>query len=131
MRRCGVSEGLLSSRLALKFKKHPQTRPSDWVEENDAVKNGEYVIERFKRSDVNGFGVQVHGYGEYPSNLRDAQYPAEVLYYEGRWDLVFSPSIAVVGTRKPSEAGIKRTQELVRQLVAGRLHNLFGTSRWH
>ena len=111
--------------LALKFKERPTSRPSDWVGEEDAVKNGEYVLDRFERSGVNGFGVQVHGYGEYPPTLRDAVHPVEVMYYEGWWDLVFSPSVAVVGTRKPSDNGIKRARELVRQLVKDGDYTIF------
>jgi DNA processing protein len=59
----------------------------------------------------------VHGAGEYPEKLRDAAHPVELIYYQGWWDLVNSRSVAVVGTRKPTREGLKRTQQLVRKLV--------------
>ena len=63
------------------------------------------------------FGVRVHGAGEYPRKLRDAAHPLELLYFEGWWDLVNSRSVAVVGTRQPSDEGLCRTSRLVRELV--------------
>ena len=54
----------------------------------------------------------------YPDKLRDAVSPVELLYYQGWWDLAFSPSVAVVGTRKPSKEGLSRTRRLVQELVA-------------
>ena len=64
------------------------------------------------------FGVRVHGAGEYPPQLRDAAHPIALLYYQGWWDLAASPSVAVVGTRRPSAQGLARTRRLVRNLVA-------------
>lgn len=55
--------------------------------------------------------------GEYPQKLRDARHPIEVLYYQGWWDLVNTPSVAVVGSRKVSDEGVRRTRKLVRCLV--------------
>ncbi|EKN6297734.1 DNA-processing protein DprA, partial [Yersinia enterocolitica] len=66
---------------------------------------------------VEDFGVRVHGAGEYPEKLRDARHPIEVLYYQGWWDLVNTPSVAVVGSRKVSEEGARRTKKLVKCLV--------------
>ena len=66
---------------------------------------------------VKRFGVRVHGAGEYPSKLRDATNPIELLYYEGWWDLVDSPSVSVVGTRRPSQEGLSHTRSLVSELV--------------
>ena len=41
----------------------------------------------------------------------------ELLYFQGWWDLVESRGVAVVGTREPSDDGIRRAQKLVRSLV--------------
>ena len=65
-----------------------------------------FVTKRFEQAEINRFGVRVHGAGEYPSKLRDAASPVELLYYQGWWDLAASPSVAVVGTRKPSREGV-------------------------
>src|SRR5260370_3626460 len=69
------------------------------------------------KANVERFGVRVLGAGEYPDKLRDADYPVAVLYYRGWWDLVNSRSVAAVGTRTPSEGGMKRARTLVRELV--------------
>lgn len=63
------------------------------------------------------FGVCFIGEADYPKKLLDAKHPVPLLYYMGAWDLIYSPSVSVVGTRNPSADGIKRTQKLVKELV--------------
>jgi DNA processing protein len=63
------------------------------------------------------FGVRIYGDGEFPSRLNDARHPLRVFYYQGDWELAHLPSVAVVGTRQPTEAAIRRTQYLVKKLV--------------
>ena len=103
--------------LAKRFAERPGSLPSEFVGPEEAHDCATFVAERFERADVTRFGVRVHGAGEYPSKLRDAASPVELLYYQGWWDLVASPAIAVVGTRKPSSEGLSRTRRLVRELV--------------
>jgi DNA processing protein len=103
--------------LSEKFKARPGAVPSDFVPQRRATERAAFVQERFHQANINRFGVRVHGAGEYPEKLRDAAYPVELIYYQGWWDLVNSRSVAVVGTRKPSEDGLKRTRQLVRKLV--------------
>lgn len=104
--------------IAAKFAKEPGAVPSDFVPEATARAFGTKVMQELAAHDVTRFGVRVHGAGEYPEKLRDAKYPVEFLYYQGWWDLVASRSVAVVGTRKPTAAGLARTHRLVRDLVA-------------
>ena len=104
--------------LARRFETSPHGLPSDFVSEEEALKCASYVKGRFEQADVTHFGVRVQGAGEYPPQLRDAAHPIALLYYQGWWDLVASPSIAIVGTRNPSEEGLARTRRLVRELVA-------------
>jgi hypothetical protein len=40
-----------------------------------------------------------------------------VIYYQRIWDLVYTPSIAIFGTRNPSDDGIKRAKKLTKGLV--------------
>jgi DNA processing protein len=40
-----------------------------------------------------------------------------MLYYAGNWDLVFTKSIAIVGTRHPTKEGLLRTERITRELV--------------
>ena len=103
--------------LSKRFAQHPGKLPSDFVSREEAVCRAEFVEKRFLEASVTPFGVRVHGAAEYPSKLRDASHPVEVLYYHGWWDLVASRSVAVVGTRNPSQEGLCRTQQLVRELV--------------
>lgn len=63
------------------------------------------------------FGVRVHGTGEYPSQLRDADHPVELLYYLGNWELVETPCVAVVGTRSPSDEGVNNASRIAKMLV--------------
>jgi DNA processing protein len=100
-----------------KLNKRPDTIPSDLVEPKRAEKYRKVVSDVMAKANVERFGVRVLGAGEYPSKLRDADYPIAVLYYRGWWDLVNSRCVAVVGTRTPSEDGMKRARTLVRELV--------------
>jgi DNA processing protein len=102
--------------IAEKFAASPGSRPSDFVPSPKAREYAQAVISELTQSGER-FGVRVYGAGEYPGKLRDAACPVELLYYQGWWDLVESRSVAVVGTRKPSEEGIRRAQQLVRDLV--------------
>ena len=104
--------------LSERFARHPDSVPSDFVPDADARDCAAFVKQRFDEARVNGFGVRVHGAGEYPVRLRDAAHPVELFYYQGWWDLAYTRSVAVVGTRKPSREGLSRARWLVRSLVA-------------
>ena len=104
--------------LAERFAQRPGSVPSDFVASDKAQACAAFVMRRFAEAGVERFGVRVHGAGEYPPQLRDAKHPVELLYYQGWWDLAASPSVAIVGTRKPSPQGLARTRRLVRALVA-------------
>ncbi len=123
-REMGAYETLWSERdatfksLAERFAQRPGSLPSDFVPRSEAHECAVFVKRRLLEAEVESFGVRVHGAGEYPERLRDAAHPVELLYYQGWWDLAYSRSIAVVGTRKPSSEGLSRTRRLVRELVA-------------
>ena len=111
-------DGATFKRLADRFREQPTALPSDLVpvEKTDAVK-------RWLLSDVfprlsGAPGIRIKRTGDYPEKLLAAAHPLEVLYYIGNWELAFLPSVAVVGSRKVSQEGIKRCQQLVRELVA-------------
>jgi len=59
---------------------------------------------------------------EYPALLFEIADPPPVLYYRGRPELALAlqtlPSVAIVGTRTPSDYGQRWTRRLVQQLVA-------------
>jgi len=120
----GAYEALWAARdttfksLSERFAKHPGSVPSDFVPPDEAQACARFVKQRFDEAGIEGFGVRVHGAGEYPERLRDAAFPVALLYYQGWWDLAYSRSVAVVGTRKPSRDGLARTRRLARALVA-------------
>lgn len=103
--------------LSERFGRDPGSLPSDFVAKARAREYAAYVMERFREAGVKRYGVRVHGAGEYPNRLRDAQYPIEVLYFQGFWDLIYTRSVAIVGTRRPTAEGLARTRRLVRNLV--------------
>ncbi len=110
-------EGTTFKRLADRFAQEPGRLPSDLVSADDAEKYARMVCSRFHEAGVGRFGVRVFGEAEYPERLRDAAHPVELLYFAGRWDLVWTRSVAVVGSRRASIAGLARTRKLVRALV--------------
>src|SRR5262245_25956599 len=110
-------EGASFKTISKKFEGQPGALPSDFVARTKARECADIMRRRMIEASVDRFGVCVHGTTEYPSRLRHAAYPVELLYFRGQWDLVFSKCIAIVGTRKPSREGIARTRRLVRELV--------------
>jgi DNA processing protein len=104
--------------LAELFRAHPGQWPSELVDAQQARACAEEVMARFDKRGVGSFSVRMHGAGDYPEGLRDAEYPLEFLYYQGNWDLVYSPRrVAIVGTREPSDDGLRRTAKLASLLV--------------
>lgn len=104
--------------IAERFRHSPGSRPSHLVPENQARDVGTQVLNKLRERTRQRFDIRIHGEWEYPKRLRDAADPIELLYIQGAWDLVTLPAVAVVGTRKPSDLGIERTQSLARKLVA-------------
>lgn|GEM_PF-151147 len=84
-------------------------------DETDSFANRVYDL--LKSRGVDDFGVHVRTDSSYPQKLLDADHPVELLYYRGFWDLIYAPSVAIVGTRKPSEEGVRRAQKLAAMLV--------------
>lgn len=102
--------------LAELFSQEPHKLPSAFVSAAKAHACAQFVQQQFTQANI-AFEVCMNGMAHYPVKLRDAAWPVELLYYQGRWDLTDSRCIAVVGTRKPSQEGLARTRRLVRNLV--------------
>ena len=103
--------------IAKKFAQNPGSRPSDFVPESKARETGHRVIDKLRDQLESWFDIRIHGELDYPTKLRSATYPIELLYFQGWWDLVETSSVAVVGTRKPSKDGKRRTRKMVKALV--------------
>lgn len=104
--------------IARLFARMEGSVPSDFVERSRASFYANEVHASLKEAGVLDYGVRINGAGDYPQRLRIADYPLELLYFQGWWDLACSPrSVSVVGTRKPSREGVARTRKLVKALV--------------
>jgi len=115
--------------IADKFRERPEAIPSDFVSEATARKYAICARDLLAKAGVRKFGIRVHGAEEYPMKLRVADHPVELLYFQGWWDLVETPSVAVVGTRSPTPEGAARTVRLVKQLVSDKWTIISGLAR--
>lgn len=111
-------DGAWFKSIAESFRAHTGATPSDFVSKADIERYSRLALGAIREAGVKHFGVRIHGAGEYPQKLRDADHPIELLYFQGLWDLVNTPCVAVVGTREPSEEGKARAAKLARLLVA-------------
>ena len=107
-------------KIADKHRASPESLLSDFVKGTSYEDFAARTLDILAKSGigVGEFGIRVHGQWEYPERLRDATHPVELLYFRGWWDLVYTRSVAVIGTRKPSKQGTARTRRLVKRLVA-------------
>ena len=106
--------------IAERFREATEALPSDLVDRGDALSMAEKVLVILGRKGLKRIGVRIHRAGEYPIKLRDAIYPIELLYYRGIWELVETPCIAIVGTRRPSKEGMADARALTEFLVKER-----------
>ena len=90
---------------------------SSLVPSSEAESYGNRTMEMLASNGVDGFGVHVRLDASYPKKLLDADHPVELLYYLGDWDLIYTPSVAVVGTRNPTAEGRSRARKISRLLV--------------
>lgn len=104
--------------LSQKFAKRPNVLPSTYIEEEELDEYLEY-LRNFVFSDKVEIRTKiiVNGSYDYPKKLRDASEPIEIFYYSGNLDYLNTRSVAIVGTRKPTQNGLKRTEQLVKRLV--------------
>lgn len=91
---------------------------SEMVSSSEAQEHADRVMAILDRRGVHDFGVHVRPDASYPEKLLHADHPVELLYYQGDWDLIYTPSVAVVGTRNPTPEGVLRARKISRLLVA-------------
>lgn len=103
-------------RVTEKFSGNEYT-PSKLISDDKISEYERRILEFFNRKNFQNFSVILKNFAEYPSRLLDAKYPPEILYYQGNWDLINSKSVAVIGSRKASTEGLKRTRKIVKHLV--------------
>lgn len=110
-------QGTSFKSIADRIRSNPGALASDFVSRNDAEAAFKSVVAKFDECGLKRFNVRLHHTFDYPKRLREARHPVELLYYLGEWVKVERPSIAVVGSRKASQDGIKRANRLGRELV--------------
>jgi len=115
--------------IAEDFAANPGAVPSDFVYEGDVERHARLASGAIRDAGIQHFGIRVHGAGDYPSKLRDATHPVELLYFQGLWDLVNTRSVAIVGTREPSSEGVRRAAKLARLFVADGFTVVSGLAR--
>ncbi|HEX8268743.1 MAG TPA: DNA-processing protein DprA [Flavobacterium sp.] len=105
-------------RLSDLFKENPNSLPSFFVGEEKISEFSALLREKVfsKTSDIKT-NLMINSTFDYPAKLRDAKEPIEILYYSGNLEYITRPSIAIVGSRKPSNEGLVRTYKLVKLLV--------------
>jgi len=110
-------EGASFKTLADMFRSLPNSIPSDFCSLSEAEKYSRIALGSIRAAGIKHFGIRVHGAGEYPAKLRDAEHPVELLYFQGNWDITATRCVAIVGTRHPSEDGMRRAAKLARQFT--------------
>jgi DNA processing protein len=104
-------------KLAELFNRNPGAMPSELVPPQTVAETWAALVDFLGQDRIRQLGVRIHGAGEYPEKLRDADHPIELVYYLGNWELVDTPSVAVVGTREPSDEGRENARRIARALV--------------
>lgn len=122
-------QGAWFKSIAEGFRTHAGAIPSDFASKADIEKYSRLALGAIRNAGIKHFGIRIHGAGEYPQKLRDADHPVELLYFQGLWDLVNTPCVAIVGTREPSEEGKARAAKLARLLVADGFTIVSGLAR--
>jgi len=122
-------KGACFKSIAKEFRAHVGAIASDFVPKAEIEKYSRLALGAIRDAGIQHFGVRVHGAGDYPEKLRDADHPIELLYFQGLWDLVNTPCVAVIGTREPSDEGKLRAAKLARLLVADGFTVVSGLAR--
>lgn len=112
-----LNHGTWFANLAALFRENPGAIPSDLVDEGNAELAMQRLMAEIGAETLAKTGIRVHGAGEYPQKLRDADHPIELLYYQGNWELVDTKGVAIVGTRAPSDEGAFNAGLIAHKLV--------------
>jgi len=112
-----AEEGATFKRIADKFRGHPGYLPSSFVPEEKAASYRDQVLKLIEKAGIKKFGIRINGTRDYIPKLRQAKHPIELFYFQGNWELAYSKSVAIVGTRKPTKDGLNRAHKLAQLLV--------------
>lgn len=100
------------------FASRPGAIPTDFVSSEKAAECANNVYAQILRSGFKDLGIRIRGVSDYPTWLESANHQLPIIYFKGLWDLIWKPRrISIVGTRRPSELGRKRTISLCKKLI--------------
>src|ERR1700679_4218356 len=80
-------EGTAFKTLAGTFRQHPGAIPSDFVSQREAEQCPRVALGTAREAGINHCGIRVCAARESPPQLRDAQQPIQLLYFQGNWDI--------------------------------------------
>lgn len=110
--RSGSSLKNISEKLSLK-----KIQPSDLIQQDLFGQDKLYSdVENFISARLKNFSVMFKEDFQFPQKLLTAKNPIDMFYYRGNLDLLESPCISIVGSRKMSMAGKARAQKLAKAL---------------
>jgi DNA processing protein len=104
-------------KIAEIFARNPGSMPSDLVSDQSVSIFRNFIKENVLKNLTTSINVLINYTYDYPQKLRDAEDPVEFLYYQGDLSLLKTRMVSIVGARKASAEGIKRAQQLARDLV--------------
>jgi len=115
--------------LAGLFRARPGTLPSDFIPERVAAVHRDRALQVASDAAGGAFGISVYGTAAYPRALRSACFPVQLLYFQGRLELLSARCLAIVGTREPSRAGSLRAARLARHFAQAGFTIVSGLAR--
>jgi len=124
-----LNQGAWFKNIAELFASNPGCVPSELVSRHEVRDTWRRLLEEVGADRLKEVGVRVHGAGEYPKKLRQADHPIELLYYRGDWELVDTRGVAVVGTRTPTAEGAANARRIAHALVRKNFTVVSGLAR--
>ena len=105
------------SRLEKFLCAEPHEKVSELVDENDALQYAKRADHELCKAGIQWFDIRTRTEAEYGDKLRKATKALPCLYFQGYWNFTEMPSVAIIGTRKPTEEGKRRARKLTKYLV--------------
>jgi DNA processing protein len=100
-----------------------------------STKDWEKLSERFQKTIVSGARLIALTEKTFPSKLRNIPDPPPLLYYQGDIAIFERPTLAVVGSRRPTDYGLRLTSRIVGELagagvviISGLAYGIDGTA---
>lgn len=104
--------------IANLFRQNPGRLPSELIHEEFYKGLYPELKKLIQNSNVDyKANILINETFDYPMGLKDAQEQVEILYYAGNLEYLQTRGVAIVGSRNPSDNGIKRAEKITKLLV--------------